>query len=212
MTYCTDTDLLHWEPNLFNDYAIASQKLLGGTGDLAGTSFTIDSGSLNDAHVQQGQVIVLTGGTTGTYPIVSVDSDTELTISVLYDALFPLSGSPDPSPVGTAADLTFTICTFSPQAKVVSEELLRAAGLAAADADQILNPTDLRRACAAGALAMIFRALAVGEDRIELTDKAGQYERLYQRASRSIVLELDFDEDGEIDERRALYVVELQRL
>ena len=47
---------------------------------------------------------------------------------------------------------------------------------------------------------------------IELTDKAGQYERLYQRASRSIVLELDFDEDGEIDERRALYVVELQRL
>ena len=36
MTYCTDIDLLTWEPNLFKDAALASQALSAGTGTLDG--------------------------------------------------------------------------------------------------------------------------------------------------------------------------------
>src|SRR5688572_6984732 len=119
-TFCTDTALLAWEPNLPRDAAFASQTLLAGTGDLAGTTFTMDSaGSFTAAHVEANQVIVLTGGTSGCYPIVSVNSATQLTISVLWDGLMPISGDPTPSPIGTTIDLAFVIRTFAPQRRVI---------------------------------------------------------------------------------------------
>ena len=166
MNFCTDVDLLHWEPNLFRDASFASQTLLAGTGDLAGTTFTIDAGSLTAAHVAARHVIVLSGGTAGSFPVVSVDGATQLTISVLYNALFPLSGSPVPSPVGTAVDLAFVVRTFSPQAMVVSEMLRNAAGLvpgtALAASATILNPQALRRPCARDAADGLHRARGRG--------------------------------------------------
>ncbi len=158
-TYCTDTDLLCWEPNLFIDAMFTSQTLLEGTGDLAGATFTIDAGSLEASHVAAGQVIVLAGGTTGTYPIVGVATDTQLVVSVLYDGLFPVGASPDPSPIGAATDLSFAIRTFSPQAKVVSDWMMRSIGIDADSGIAILNESALRRPCAAGTLAMIFSAM-----------------------------------------------------
>ena len=44
LTFCNDIDLLHWEPNILRDAAFASQTLISGTGDLAGSTFTIPSG------------------------------------------------------------------------------------------------------------------------------------------------------------------------
>src|SRR5437764_14839643 len=85
MVYCTDVDLLHWEPNIFRDALFASQLLLSGTGNLAGTTFTLASGSLVDAHVVPDEVIVLTGAVAGSFPVVSIDSATQLTLSVLHD-------------------------------------------------------------------------------------------------------------------------------
>src|SRR5437764_11408978 len=102
MPFCTDTDLLHWEPNILKDAAFASQTLLAGTGNLVGTAFTITSGSLTADHIQAGQVIVLTGAVAGCFPIASVDNTTQLTVSVLYDGLLPESGAGTAGPVGTA--------------------------------------------------------------------------------------------------------------
>src|SRR5687768_11476333 len=81
-TFCTDIDLLHWEPSILRDAAFASQTLLAGTGDLAGTMFTLDTpgASFTASHVEADHVIVLNGGTSGCYPIVSVDGATQLTI------------------------------------------------------------------------------------------------------------------------------------
>src|SRR5688500_17432910 len=102
MNFCNDTDLLHWEPSIFKDAALASQTLISGTGDLSGTTFTLDSaGSLVTSHVAGGNVVVLTGTNLGSYPIVSVNSATQLTLSVLYDGLYPIGGAPVPSPVGS---------------------------------------------------------------------------------------------------------------
>jgi len=216
MTFATDIDLLHWEPNIFRDAAFASQTLIGGTGDLAGTAFTIASGSFTAAHVTDDQVIVLTGATSGSYPIVAVDSATQLTISALYDGLFPTSGNPVPSPPGTASDLEFAIRTFWPQRRIVSEMILIAAGLDPADAaagDKILNPSVLKRACALGTLHLIYSALAaVAEEPANLLVRVELYGRLYRRALGAARVELDLDGDGNLDVTRTLNVLELQRV
>jgi len=219
MTYCTDTDLLHWEPNLLHEAAFASQTLLAGTGDLAGTTFTIDGpvgASLTAAHVTPTQVIVLAGGTSGSYPIVTVDSATQLTISTLYDGLFPLSGSPTPSPVATAADLGFVIRTFWPQRRVVSDLLLAAAGVdpTREDIDDVVvNVEVLRKPATLGTLQMIYSALAAAAAEPEpIAKRAEMYERLYRRALRNTVVDLDLNGDGEIDVTRPLNVLQLQRV
>ena len=220
MLLCTDTDLLHWEPNLLREAAFASQTLLTGTGDLAGTMFTVDgpvgAPTLLAAHVAADQVIVLTGGTSGSYPIVSVNSATQLTISVLYDGLFPVSGAGVASPVGNADNLSFAIRTFWPQRRVVSDLLLAAAGLNPTRedlGDVVTNPQTLRKAAVLGTLHMIYSALAAAAAEPEsLSTRADLYERLYRRALRNTVVELDLNGDGAADAVRPLNVLQLQRV
>lgn len=210
MTYCTDQDLLLWEPNLFRDAVFASQALIAGTGDLAGGTFTIASGSLTDAHVEAGQVIVLTGAVEGCFPIVSVDSATQLTLSVMYDGLFPDEGDGEPSPVGTAAGLGYAIRTFWPQRQIVSE-LLRAAAGVGSDTLQpnatLVSSSALRRPCALGTLQAIYNALAAAStDAASLLIRADLYQRLYRRAIERTLVEIDTDGDGEADLARCLGV------
>jgi hypothetical protein len=216
MIFCTDIDLLHWEPSLCQDAAFASQTLISGTGDLAGSVLTIASGSFVDAHVEENALIVLSGATSGTYPIVSVDSATQLTLSTLYDGLFPTSGTEVASSIGTATGLTFAVRTFWAQRRVASDLILQAAGLDPGDAlagDCIINPYGLKRACTLGALHMIYSALAgAAVDSSNLMVRVEMYERLYRRALRNARIELDLDGDGEGDTARILNVMELQRI
>jgi len=216
LTFCNDIHLLHWEPNILRDAAFASQTLISGTGNLAGSTFTIASGSFLAAHVAQDQVIVLTGATAGCYPIVSVDSATQLTLSVLYDGLFPVSGDPVASPPGTANGLTYAIRTFWPQRRIVSELLLQAAGLDPSDPDielKMMNPDALRRACTLGSLQMIYSAVAAAAEDPEPYDlRADLYEKVYRRALRMAAVQLDLDLDGRLDMVRRLNVLELQRV
>lgn len=215
-TFSTDLDLLHWEPNIFRDAAFASQQLLSGSGELVGTSFTISAGSLADAHVAANHVIVLSGDVAGSYPIIRVNSATQLTLSVLYDGLFPEDGESAASPVGSAAGLTFAIRTFWPQRSVVTDLLLRSAGLdVASRADaigKIINAHVLRRPCTLGALQMIYSALAAASaEPANLSLRADLYERLYRRSLAHVRLELDLDGDGKADAVRRLNVVEMVR-
>ncbi len=217
MTFCTDVDLLHWEPNIFRDAAFASQLLLAGSGDLSGLTFVISAGSLVDAHVAAGQVIALSGALAGSYPIVSVDSATQLTLSIMYDGLFPDSGEGEPSPVGSAAGLGFAIRTFFPQRRVVSSILMRAAGIGAeinAPATaQIINTEAMRRPCVLGTLQMIYSALAAASaEPAELNIRAELYERLYRRALAQTVAEIDINGDGRAEVVRRLGAREMMRI
>ena len=214
MPFCTDVDLLHWEPNLLRDAIFASQVLLSGTGDLSGTSFTIDTGSLTSAKVGANHVIVLAGAVAGCFPIVSVDSSVTLTLSVLYDGLFPPDGGNAAEPVGagTAGGLTYSIRTFSPQASVVSELLKQSAGIDPGSSDEIVNPTTLKRACTLGTLQMIYNALAAAaEEPADLQIRAELYQRLYRRAFRNLRVEIDTDGDGAADVVRHLNILKLTR-
>jgi len=215
MIYCTDVDLLHWEPNIFRDALFASQLLLSGTGNLAGTTFTLASGSLSSAHVVADEVIVLSGALAGSFPIVSINSPTQLDLSVLYDGLFPDTGSGVASPVGTAADLAFAVRTFWPQRRVVSDLISRAAGIEPEDDSPavILNAQSLRRPCALGTLQMIYNALAAASATPEpLSMRADLYERLYRRSLSRARVEIDTNGDGKADVARTLNVLELARV
>jgi hypothetical protein len=211
MLLCTDLDLLHWEPNLFRDAAAAAQVMMSGTGDLESTTFTPDSGSPADHHVEAGQVIVLAGAVNGSYPIVGVDGN-DLTLSVLYGGLFPAQGEGEPSPVGSGSDLTFAVRTFWPQRRLVSDLIHRAAGIEPDDGQTILNVNELRRPCALGALQLIYSALAAAaEDPAELSLRSSLYERMYRRALRSAKVEIDANGDGRADVVRMLGMVRMSR-
>jgi len=217
MTFCSDIDLLHWEPNIFRDAAFASQLLLAGTGDLSGTTFTAAGAPLIDAHIAADQVIVLSGALAGSYPILSVDSASQLTLSVMYDGLFPDSGPATPTPAGSAAGLSFAIRTFFPQRRLVSSILLRAAGIGAeTDAPataQIVNTEALRRPCVLGTLQMIYNALAAAStDPAELNIRAELYQRLYRRALGHTIAEIDLDGDGKAELVRRLGSLEMLRV
>lgn len=215
MTFCTDIDLLHWEPNILKDAAFASQTLLAGTGDVAGTTFTLSSGSFTAAHVTSGLAIVLSNGIAGTFPIVSVDSATQLTLSALFDGLHPPEGAPEASPIGTFSNLSFVIRSFWAQRRVVSELLLQASGLdpTADAAETILNPGALRRACSLGTMHLIYSALAAASEHpTNLNMRTEMYERLYRRALRGTIVELDTDGDGKRDVARSFNVMMLQRV
>src|SRR5687768_9732381 len=213
MTFASDLDLLHWEPNLLRDAAFASQKLIGGTGALSGISFTIASGSFTDSKVKADQLIKLAAPLDGTYPIVAVPNATTLTLSVMYDGLFPDPPAETvPAPVGSATSIAYAVHTFFPQLAIVSELLLQAAGLDADQSGAVLNPASLKRACTLGALQMIHSALAAAAaDPTNYSVRADLYERLYRRALRGATVEVDLDGDGIPESRRALNVLELRR-
>ena len=208
--FCTDTDLLHWEPGLLRSATFASQTLMSGTCDLTGTTFTLASGSFTASHIEANQAIALDGTINGCFPIVSVNSATQLTLSVLYVQLF--DENPEASPIASATALPFSIRTFWPQRVVISEMLMQAIGLDADESDKITNPDALRRPCVLGAIQMIYSALAAAaEEPAQLIVRADLYERLYRRALRNTKVELDLDGDGYGDVVRALNVLELNR-
>jgi hypothetical protein len=215
MTYSTDTDLLYWEPNIAREAAFASQTLISGTGALDGTSFTIASGSFIDSQIAAGHIIALSGAIEGCFPILSVDSATQLTISTLVQRL-PDGATPTASPIGTAASVQFAVRTFSPQREIVSDLLNASAGIGPGTIfprGAVMNPVAMRRVCALGTLYMIYSALkpASADDDAFLKVRTDLYERLYQRALRSTKASLDLDGDGEADTQRQLGVIQLCR-
>jgi len=212
--FCTDIDLLHWEPNIFRDAAFASQTLMSGTANISGSSLTISSGSFVDSHIEPNQVVVLSGAVAGSFPVLAVNSATSLTVSVLYDKLF--DDPPVAGPIATATGINFVIRTFWPQRSVISEILQQSAGLIPGDprtaGATIINLAVLRRPCVLGSLQLIYSALsAIADAPKEYANRADLYERLYRSAMRSTLVQIDLNGDGIADCSRRLNNIELVR-
>src|SRR5689334_7596326 len=111
--FCTDTALLHWEPALLRSAALVSQTLLSGSGDLSGAPVIVASVSVTASHVDASQASGLDGTINGCFPLMSVDSATQLTLSVLYGQR--LDDNPEASPIAGATGVPFTFRTFWPQ-------------------------------------------------------------------------------------------------
>lgn len=216
MTFCSDCDLLVWETDLLADAAFISQTLISGTADLSDTTLTIASGNLLNSHVAADQVVVLRGSISGCFPIVSVDSATKLTISIVYEGWWDNGQGRTASRVGSAVGLNYAIRTFYPQRRLVADLLRRSVGIHPSDAEivpsQIVNPQALQRANALGTLHMIYSALAGAADDPELLqERADRYQKMYRRELEGCAIELDTNNDGRVDAVRRPSVLCLRR-
>lgn len=213
--FCTDIDLLDWEPNVLRDAAFVSQTLLTGEGELSSEMLTIASGSFDDAGVKAGHVAVVGSELKGCFPIVAIETAQSLKVSVIYEGLGDDPIEPKSPPL--SGTVPFVIRTFWPQRVVVSELLAHAAGIGVARTGEtpaaIVNPQTLRRACALGTLQLIYSALAAAStDEPQYAVRAEMYERLYRRALRGATVDIDLNGDGEPDARRMLSVLTFRRI
>jgi len=215
--FCNDVDLLKWEPVLFRDLALVSQTLCQGSdGITSGTTFTSAGASFVNSGVAAGHVIYLrdSGNTIdGCYEIVSVDSATQLTLSVVRQVTDDTALA-----VPAGSSLSYSITTFDPQSEEVSYSLLQYFGIGESGAegvtvDDILNSRSLRQACVFAVLSAVFAGSACGdEDDSGFWQKSLRYQKMFQTARARARVEFDTDDDNLAEQTRTGGSVRLRRL
>jgi hypothetical protein len=214
MIFCTDADLLSWEPNLLAEAQFVSQALFSVSATLAQTLLTITTTTFDKHHVRAGDVVILSGAVEGCYPIVELQNETQCSLTRPQARYMQDPRLTSTSPVGVATSgLTATVRTFAPQRMVASELLSSLAGATAGSGRTIVNPSVLRRSAVLGTLHMIYNALAaVSPDAAaELEVRSQLYEMLYRKSLRAAVVEIDTNGDGLADEVRHLRTAVLVR-
>ncbi len=214
--FCQDRDLLSLEPNAFLGGVFPSQQLIAGTdGALSGTTLTSAGSNFTASAVAAGMVLCIyqtTPAEGSAYEIVSVDSATTLTASVIRadiddDAIAPPSGS----------SLTFHIRTFAPQIRAVcstlSEKLRQISETAGIDSSNFADSAQLRLATACGVLSAIFVAQADSAATHDANwTKAEHYRNEFRRLQLQLRLVVDSDGDGTPETTRTLGNVTLRRI
>jgi len=218
ITFSKDIDLLRWEPVLFGELALPSQRLCeGNDGAMAQTTFTSAAADFTACDVHPGHVLCAHNADyslQGCYEIVAVDPGAPgLTVSILRaDADAPTVAPP----AGT--DLQFHISSYAPLAHEIAESLLQYFDLAnlADEPEQILaqiaNPQSLRQTSVFGVLTAVFAARATGaNDPAGLWDKAMHYRKQFETARARVRLQLDPNGDQIIDRTHTGGSIRLRR-
>jgi hypothetical protein len=217
MSFSTDRDLLALEPNLFRDVAWSAQtRLSASDASIASTTLTSASSNFTGAKIAPGMVALVNDAP---LEVLSVDSDTTLTISRLRDTIHD---DPVP-PLPVASGGALRIATFGPQRAIVHRQLLAALGLDPAPADEdpdssrphagnVVNTPDLALIESLGALHLILSSAAalVGESST-LWTRAALYRDRFDHARRRLGAHLDLNSDGVADAIRHITVMHLTR-
>lgn len=202
-TFSNDVDILRFEPALFGDLHLPGQVLISGTaGVTAGTTFTDSAVNFNNAQIAAGCVIYMQtsdGGIDGAYEIVSVDSATQLTVSVLRTNKDDNAIAPP-----AASGIAYYICTYQPQSNEVLFQLSQYFGLAPGvadsdyDVDDILDIAVLRQASIYATLAAVYAMLAGRADDNEenFWKKSMHYQRRFEKARERCRVNIDLGSDG----------------
>jgi hypothetical protein len=146
-------------------------------------------------HVQSADGIL-----DGTYEIVSVDSATQLTVSVVRS-------DPDADPIAppAASEISYRISTFAPQAGEVGFQLTEYFGIAPGnpasdyDADDVLDTNVLRRASVFAVIASVYATLASKSGDEGFWKKSLHYMGLFEKARERCRLCVDADGNGVAD-------------
>jgi hypothetical protein len=195
---------LKYEPILFGELHLPWQVVAAGAGGtLSGTTFTASGADFVTAQVTAGGVIYLQsadGSLEGAYEIVSVDSATQLTASVLR----PDSEAPAVAPPA-ATDISYRISTFGPQANEVAFQLTEYFGIAPGnpasqiDVEDVLDVSVLRLASVFAVISIVYAMLA-GKVRDEnYWKKSLYYQKLFAQARGRCRLSIDVGTDGLAD-------------
>jgi hypothetical protein len=214
--FSNDADILKYEPILFGELHLPGQVLAAGTGGtLSGTTFTASGADFVSAQVLAGGVIYLQsadGSLDGAYEIVSVDSATALTVSVIRsdsdgDAIAPLS----------ATDISYRISTFRTQASEAGFKLTEYFSIrpgnpeSAYDAEDVLDTDVLKRVSAFAVVSTVYAMLASKTKDENFWKKSLHYQKLFERAKERCRLSIDVSSDGVADVTRVGASVRLVR-
>ncbi|MCK5172394.1 MAG: hypothetical protein KAR47_03330 [Planctomycetes bacterium] len=202
LAFSTDSDILRNEAVFFGDLHFPWQVLCEGSGGvLSGSSFSVSGEDFVSAGVGAGGVIYLEsveGSIEGAYEIVSVDSATSLTVSVLRS-----DGADSPVGIGSGSDVVYRVCTFGPQANEVGYELTQYFGIAPGnpnsvfDVEDIVDASVLRQASVYAVVSRVYVTLAgrAGGDE-GFWKKSVYYQRLFEKARERCRLSVDAGGDG----------------
>jgi hypothetical protein len=204
--FAHDRDLLVLEPALLRDVGWAGQRVLDTTGSVAGTTLTLASGSLADAGVGPGSVVLVDGLA---LEVVAILTPTTATVSLLRAR----RDGPEVAPPA-ATNRAVRVYSFGPQLHLVHRQVLAMAGIdpdGAGPLDQsaITNPGALVRLEALGALHLIYAgASAPGSAAAGLADRAAMYRERFGAERGRVAVLVDLDADGIAEARRSLSIIQ----
>jgi len=177
-SFSNDADILRYETILFGDLHLRVQVLASGSGGaVSGAQFTAQDASFIDAGVEAGCVIWLDNTATHNsfYEVVSVDSATQLTVSILRDDRDGPVRPPQP-----ATEVNYQICSYAPQANDAFIRLCGHFGITADEAATIPDISGLRQASVYLTIATVFATIAGREGFAqEYLDKSERYVDLF---------------------------------
>lgn len=214
--FSNDVDILKYEPALFGELHLPWQILASGTSAaLAGTTLTASDVDFESVGVSPGGIAYLRstdGSLDGAYEIVSVDSATQLTVSVLRS-------DPANTPVAPLAadDVTYRISTFGPQAGEAAFQLTEYFGIQPGDptstitVDDIVDTEGLRRASAFLVISSLYAMWTSRTDSETFWQKSLHYRQLFENARQRCHLSVDLGADGAADVTRVGGAIRLVR-
>jgi len=201
LVFSNDVDILRYEAVLFSDLHFGWQVLCEADGGLlSGTTFSKQGEDFLSAGVSAGGAVYLRsqdGTLDGAYEIVSVDSATELTVSVLRTDGEDAAVGP-----GDASDVSYRVSTFAPQANEVALELTQYFGIRPGNPDSeyevsdIMDTSGLRQTSVYGVLAKVYATLSGGADEDNFGQKSSHYQRLFEKARERCQVSIDINGDG----------------
>ncbi len=215
-TFCQDRDILGVEPLVFLTGGLPAQDLITGQdGALSGSTFTSATADFQAAGVEEGMVLCVHDGcpAEGTaYEIVSVDSATALTVSILR-----ADDDSDPLPPPAGSELAYYVRTFAAQIQCTSATLserlrhtVEANGIVAAE---FADSSQLTQVAAVGVLAAVFVARAENASPADANwVKAEHYRGRFRSLQSQLRLAVDANGDGVAEQTRTLGNVALRRI
>ena len=204
VSFSKDVDILKYEPILFGELHLTGQVLATGTGgELDGTAFTASGADFISAQIAAGGVIYLQtadGLLDGAYEIVSIDSGTQLTISVVRSDSDDTAVAPP-----SASDISYRVSTFEQQASEVGFQLTGYYGIKPGNPDSLYGPEDvfdvsvLKMASVFGVISIVYAMLASKAKDDNYWKKSLHYQRLFEKARERCRLSIDIGSDGVAD-------------
>ena len=201
VTFSSDRDILKYEPVLFGELHVPWQVLAKGTNaTLSGTTLTDAAADFAGSGVGPGGVAYLsaTGGELdGAYEIVSVDSATALTVSVLRAD--PADDAIAPPP---ASDVSYRIGTFAPQAGEAAFQLTEHFGIQPGNptspiaVEHIIDSEVLRRVSVFLVIASVYAMWAHRTESEGFWSKSLHYKQRFEKARQRCRLSIDLGSDG----------------
>ena len=216
VSFSNDVDILKYEPILFGELHLPQQVLATGTGGtLSGTTFTASGADFVSAQVCRGGVIYLQsadGTLDGAYEIVSVDSATQLSVSVIRSDSEMAAIAPP-----AATDISYRVSTFGPQTNEVGFQLTEYFGISPGnpasdiDAEDILDTDVLKRVSVFAVISSVYAMLASKAKDENFWKKSQYYQKLFAKSKERCRLSIDAGSDGVADVTKVGASVKLVR-